>query len=222
MTAMVERPRIENQKAMRDARTRVQFCYICGKDLPARSDRAWKDNVIGEHVLPRVLHGPQPSDAAERWRVELDVHRECEATQKQEVDHQIKLLQEMHVKHPKDWPSRGHLRQLGLQEGTLFDLVNGAAAPTFSGIAPLLAGVWCSVRGFHAALYNEFLPLEILHVVMPPVPVLVSNPQGCSLEDAETQSWLARSVVENAISNDKWDGVSAWGSRVKFRCAWWQ
>jgi len=207
---------------MRDGRSRVRFCYICGKHLPTRGEPGSRREVVGEHVIPRTLLGPQPANHSERWSVELDVHRACEANEKQQVDHLNKLLQEMHVKSPEQWADRGHIRRIGLQVGMLANMVTRTGVPTFSGVAPLLDGAWRWIRSLHAALYAQHLPHDTWHLAMPPVPTFSSRPNGPTLQEVETQTWVTRSVMTHALSHDKWDGITGWGRQLQFKCVWWR
>lgn len=216
------RCRILSQKEMRDARKGIVFCYLCGKDLPPRGERGRPKQVIGEHVIPRSLLGGAPKGQREGWAVELDVHRACEQSMKQNADHWLKLLQDMHTKPQSDWAKPGHLRNLPLHRSLLIHRPTGQAVPGFSGLGELFEGVWRWIRGLHAALYREFLPSNVRHFPYPPVPAFSSQESGPTFEETETQSYLVRASIDLAESLGKWDGVTAWGGAARCRCVWWQ
>ncbi len=215
---MSENRRILTQKAMREARSQVDFCYLCGELLPPKGTPGRPAKITGEHVVPRGLLGAAPNDDA--WVVELDVHRQCEATKKQRDDSMLTLLQRIHVDPVKGWPRGGHLRALNLQPGLIFPGGGVAPIPAFQGLECILPGAWTWVRGMHAALYARFLPDDVHHAAMPPVPACDSE-RDPSMEIAEKGSWLFRTFVQVSVDRAKWDGVSAWGNRLLYRCAWY-
>lgn len=214
--------RILSQNEMQHIRRAIDFCYICGSPLPARGEQSRRREVIGEHVVPRVLLSSEPNDQRDRWGVELDVHSCCEQANKQDIDHWLKMLQQMHNEAKEDWPKPGHIRNMPLVPGLVFDALSGSAFPGFSGLGDLFDGVWRWVSGLHVALYGQYLPSATWHLVLPPVPACCSDPSGPSLEDTETQSRLTRKTIERAVAMDKWDGITAWGGALQYRCVWWQ
>jgi hypothetical protein len=216
------RCRILLQKDMRDTRQSIAFCYLCGKGLPPRGETGRRQQVIGEHVIPRTLLGDAPQSQAEAWAVELDVHRACEQSTKQGADHWLKLLQEMHVKPRAEWGKLGHFRNMPIRPSLVIHRQAGNVVTTLAGLEKLFEGVWRWVRGLHAAVYREFLPSDILHFSYPPVPVCSSQDAGPTIEQTEMQSRLTRSSIDLAESLDKWDGVTAWGGAVRYRCVWWE
>lgn len=132
------------------------------------------------------------------------------------------MLQQMHNEAKEDWPEPGHLRNMPLVPALVIDAPSGSAFPAFSGLGDLFKGVGQWVSGFHAALYTQYLPPATWHLVLPPVPAYCSDPSGPSRADTETQSWLTRETAERAVALDKWDGVTAWGGGLRYRCVWWQ
>lgn len=214
--------RITSQKKMRQIRGEIQFCYLCGEELPARDKSGCRQQVTGEHVIPRSLLGDVPKDSTQAWAVELTVHRSCEQSRKQHVDHWLKLLQEIHVKPPRQWAGPGHLRNLPVYPSQVTHPDTGDVLPAFSGCSVLLDGVWQWIRGIHAALYREFLPSDVRHRVLPPVPACNNQGNGPTLEETERFSQVTLAAVSLAESLDKWDGIAAWGGAMQYRCVWWQ
>ena len=213
--------RIESQKEMQNARRTLTFCYLCGEDLP--SDKARRvEEVTGEHVIPRSLLGDPPGDQATTWPVELDAHRQCEELEKQHVDHWLKLFQEIHVKPSEQWTQPGHLHNLPVHPSQVVHPDTGEMLPAFTGCNDLLNGVWRWIKGLHAALYLQYLSHDADHLVLPPVPACSNQDGGPTLDDTEQQSHVIRQMVTLAESLDKWDGITAWGGALRYRCVWWQ
>lgn len=221
--ACVQMPcRITSQKEMQEARRKVSFCFLCGQALPKRGPKGHGEKTLGEHVIPRTLLGSPPSQPPDRWSIVLDVHEQCEQKDKQHVDHWIQMLQQMHVESKDRWPTQGHIRGMRLVPRILVDAVSGNAHPAFEGLDKLLDGVRQWVAGFHAAVYGEPLMGAEGRLVLPPVPAASTNPNGMTFSDVETQSYLTRLVVSRAVERDKWEGVTAWGERLQYRCVWWR
>ena len=219
MTSAVPRCRIVNQADSRAARRAIGFCYLCGRSLPARGDKGRRRAITGEHVVPRALLGDTPGRDADKWTIVLDVHSECERKNKQPVDHLMNLLQTMNITPVPEWPDFGHLRGLGLKPLLLVAPDGRSAVPVFSNARELIQGAWNWVRGLHAALYSEYLPASSKHSVLPPVPAFSSS-GGISMLEAEGMSFVSRGAVDLAIKHDKWDGIDAWGRRLRYRCVW--
>jgi hypothetical protein len=214
--------RILSHKQMRDTRERIGFCYLCGENLPSRDKPGYRQEIIGEHVIPRSLLGDIPAKHPQAWAVELNVHRKCEQSGKQHVDHWLKLLQEVHVKPADRWAKPGHLGNLPIYPSQVIRPDTGEILPAFSGCRELFEGVWRWIRGMHASLYLQFLPDNIRHFSYPPVPVCSSQSSGPTIEETETQTHLILSIISHAESQDKWDGITAWCDLVRYRCVWWQ
>ncbi len=215
--------RILSQKKMRDTRQSTAFCYLCGGGLPPRGKPGRRQQVVGEHVIPRILLGDAPKSQAETWAVKLNVHRQCEQQLKQHADHWLKLLQEMHVKPSDEWAKPGHLRNMPIYPSQVLHPQTGDPVPAFAGCSELFDGVWRWIRGMHAALYLQFLPSDVPHCSYPPVPACSSQHGGPTIAETEMQSHLILSIIDLATKTlDKWDGVTAWSGVVVYRCVWWK
>ena len=215
--------RILSQKKMRDTRQSIAFCYLCGDDLPPHGKHCHKRQVVGEHVIPRILLGDVPKNQTDIWAVELDVHRHCEQQLKQHTDHWLKLFQEMHVKPGNEWAKAGHIRNMPIYPSQVLHPQTGDSIPAFSGCRELFDGVWRWIRGMHAALYLQFLPSDVQHWSYPPVPACSSQHDGPTIAETEMQSHLILSIIDLATKTlDKWDGVTAWSGELVYRCVWWK
>ena len=212
--------RIMLQKPFQVSR-RLEYCYICGKSLPIRPQPGRKKLITREHVIPKAFLGDPPASKGDRWAVVLDVHRDCEESGKQKVDHWLRLFQDMHEKPPCDWPEAGHIRGLPIEPGFLVDPFAGTSVPLFRGAEELFEGVWRWIRGLHAAIYAQFLPKDAWHFCYPPVAAFSSRAGGPSVQETEQQSSLIRAIMQLACSKDRWDGVIAWGGASEYKCVWW-
>ena len=214
--------RILSQEEMQVTRRSIAFCYLCGEDLPPCNKPGVRQQIIGEHVIPRSLLGNVPKNQTRTWPIKLDVHHQCEQLGKQKVDNWLKLFQEMHTKPSDKWPKPGHLRNMPISPSQVIQRQTGNAVPAFSGCTELFEGVWRWIRGLHAALYLQFLPEDLWHRSLPPVPACSIQSGGPTLENTETDSKWILITMRLAESLDKWDGITTWRGAVQYRCVWWQ
>ncbi len=215
--------RIVTQKAMWDARRSVRFCYLCGRSLPPLDEKQRRSKVVGEHVIPKSFLREPPDRADERWPVELEVHKECEQEKKRERDHFASLMHSIHLKPVEEWASVGHFRRLALKPKIGIDPDHPVAVPLLEGIAPVLDGVWQWIRGLCVAVYQEPLgATELWSRVLLPVPAFGDGEGGVPLDMHENAARLTMQVMRMAIARDRWDGISAWGGAIDFRCVWWK
>lgn len=208
--------RVLTQSEMQEARSHIDFCYVCGNPLPQRGP-GFRKQVVGEHVVPRNLLGQPPRRDA--WAVVLDMHPACEETAKRVDDDLLSVLQKINTNDRADWPDAGHVRNLDFEMvvATIGDGSRGI--PAFGNAEPVLKGAWTWIRGLHAALYGEFLPAEADHCAFPSVPAC-STTGGITMQDAEEHGFVCREAVRLGVRRGKWDGVVAWGSRLSYRCVW--
>lgn len=97
--------------------------------------------------------------------------------------------------------------------------------PAFKGVGPALRGVWTWIRGLHMALYGEYIDDSNPSLVLPPVPgfgMFGSNSQERQHDLQEQYALNTMGIVHAGIVNDRWDGIDAWGERLRYRCVWYQ
>lgn len=206
---------------MQRARRAIEFCYLCGQRLPAKGQRR-NSLITREHVIPQIMLGPRPTAEQDRWSLILDVHQDCERVIKQGNDHILKLVQQMHIEPLEDWPKLEQLRALPMRRSVLYDPSTGMSVPTFTDCPGLFECVWTWVLGLHASLYGTFLNRDTWHLLFPPVKIGSSQIGGWTVKETEFQSSIIRDVLAHAEKIDKWDGISAWGSAVEYKCVWWR
>lgn|GEM_PF-2404806 len=213
--------RIQNQQQMRAHAKRVQFCYLCGESL-RHPDGTDDGPIAREHVVPASVYGPRPTSQADSWRIVLSVHERCDQAAKSKPDDFFRVLHRCSSEHPQQWSSSDWdlLRPLVTEVE-----VPGAdlRLPALSGVESAVSAVWQWVRGCHAAIYADFLAATVLHEVLLPVPTV----RGTSVDDRERSMQLENLLDRTGLvvsiasdSNDRWDGILAWGGRVTFKCRW--
>ena len=204
---------------MAQARTGIDFCYLCGRPLrtPRDGDRA---DITAEHVIPQSLYGETPRRSQDQWRIILDVHGPCDVKYKRDFDSAISLLCRIVTSPAEHWPKPGRVRSLDLSPALRPD-DSGSPAPAIIGDDRFVAAAWNWIRGIHAALYGSFLPRDVPQCVLPPVPYCSDLDSGApSLEEAAEHSKTVRACVQACTANDRWDGFSCWGGKMEYRCVW--
>lgn len=208
--------RISQQSQMQQARKRVTFCYLCGDALPS-SKAERRAEVSYEHVIPKQLFDGVDVADSDKWLVGLDVHSSCDRKNKQKFDNNYQRLHRLCVSDgqgPIQGPRKGGFPATP-------DVTDGQT-PVFRNMNWLFDSVKLWLRGIHAALYSECLPISTSHLVIPPVPAFGGGPEGMPLVEVEKASLRIKEVLKRSHKLDRWDGVSAWGGHLQYCCVWWK
>lgn len=198
--------RILKQAEMHRSRRRVDFCYLCGKDLSDQS----RDHVIPINLLRLINIEPE----RDKWPVILDVHTDCHE-RKSAVDNWLVPLHRMHLQPPPAGTRRSDHIPKTVFPGMMgdFPVLRGGYGAAYC------KGVWTWIRGLHTAIYGEFLPKECEQWVLPPT-LAWNEKTGLSQEYVETLSVMIRGTVDSAVLRDAWDGITTWDDKVQYRCTW--
>lgn len=207
--------RILTIKEMQKARKAVRFCYLCGKSL----EGAPAKDVSVEHVLARGALDAKPTNDS-WWPVTLRVHRKCEEEMKSQADADTIAMQRVSTLPPESVSKsdRGRIRKL-LQKGREVLPASVSAVPGWSAVRSSRH----TVRGFHAALYSGFVPAQHPSLTLAPVPGFVLEGPGTIGEQLVERAELTEGMfvaLESARLNDEWDGITAWGGNLRYRCIW--
>ena len=132
-------PSILTQQDLRAARRR-DFCYICGEALPT------DQKPSTDHVPPTSLFAPEDRDPP----LILPTHHDCNQERSAQDEPIGQLVSLLHGRIP-----RAEVVKL-----PLFAIDRGPGRTPRGGLHdfPFISIVFRWVRGFHAALYGQFLP----------------------------------------------------------------
>ena len=185
--------RIDTQHAMKAARRRCRECYLCGSS---------SGELFGEHVVPKRLLGPPPATVKDAWAVELNAHKQCEATHKDAGDSFINAIATLHATPPSEWKAVVKRQAVSL----VTDVINprdGLYAPAFR-LGSMLSAIVSWVRGHFAARYGSSLPTATKHCVLYPVPTASITAADSDRVSQEAQASHVVSVANAAaIRNDQ-------------------
>lgn len=191
---------LSNQKELRRCQ-RLSFCYLCGNSLD--------DDRSADHVPPKAIFSSDDRTPP----LILHTHRSCNSGQSQSDEILGQLIAVLHGKHPDE----GQLR-LKLSVGQ----VPGAFSPTGILSCPDLPNkIWRWISGFHAALYEEHLPIghamRQLHLPLP---------DGMLKEDKILQSPVPkfRLIITEELKKNRLakqvDVISCYNKKCEYNCVW--
>ena len=147
----------------RDEARRVQnleYCYLCGRPF-TEEDTSTKD-----HVPPTKIFLEEDRD----FPLWLPAHSGCNCEQSGDDELMAQLFGFVHGRPPSE--KRLKLDFQGMEDTSTGSQTIGLADPGLRGV------VFRWVRGFHAALYDEFVPAD-----MPLRAIHMPFPSGRELED---------------------------------------
>jgi len=191
---------IDTQKGAREVRD-LPFCYLCGVKFDA-------DSTNHDHVPPKRLFLKGHRD----FPLLLKTHVKCNGDRSGEDQIITQLIGVLHDRHI-DTHEGGKLQ---VDMGRMEDGSPVLAAKSL----PLRAIIRRWLRGFHAALYREFLPHDVNAMISPPLP------EGSLRGDVATPIALPAAVPEivEAIKVNRragtLDRVACRKGKCRYECVW--
>ncbi|WP_408951604.1 hypothetical protein [Lysobacter sp. Hz 25] len=179
-----------------------KFCYLCGESL---SDGR---SVDRDHCPPKGFFAPVDRT---NFPIILPTHKACN-NKWHGADELIGIITDaLHTKKKSSDPSV--TKKL---DACLLPFKGGqAAAVTNVPLGPSTARI---VRGMHALLYNEFLPLDTpskFHVPLPEADVATGT-----LRQPLDQTFAFGSAIRKAIITGSTDMVRAYSGNFRYACTW--
>jgi hypothetical protein len=192
---------LDNQNAMRKVQ-KLPFCYLCGKRLvDPRND---------DHVPPDAIF----RSADRNFPLTLPTHEKCNgdrSAEDQVIGQLVGLL------HRKSLDPRQN--KLTVQSGRFPDGTTGAALYDID----LKAIIRRWVRGFHSALYGEFLP-DDSGLFMTSLPLPEGEPTGVGGRFNQIPAVIPEFVKElkrNRATNTL-DRILCRNKKCRYECVWTQ
>ncbi len=194
-------PQLLTQSDVRHARD-LPFCYLCGGSITSRDDRH------PDHVPPKAIF----AQVDRNFPLKVATHRACN-TEHSITDRVIgQLIAVIHKQYPAD----GDL-------AIKYQVYNVDSSQT-----PLLGiidtniigqiGRW--LRGFHAALYREFLPYETLSAIHPPFPHGERNDNGSTIKNILDQQYQFVEVIKKNRLTRSLDRIVCNNGKLAYDCVW--
>ena len=181
-----------------------EFCYLCGETLDGPSP------INRDHCPPKGLFAPADR---ENFPVILPTHERCNNSWK-EADELIGIVTDaLHTK--KKSQNLAHTSKLRAE----FVAIGEAEATSVSNLplAPMAARI---VRGMHALLYKEFLPVDTKSKFHIPLPE--GDLRTRSVLAPLEQTFTFSGVIRKALLSKTADVVRAYNDKFKYACTWEQ
>lgn len=193
-------PSILTQKDLRVARG-LDFCYLCGERLEASSKRS------PDHVPPRAIFAKEDRDPP----LILPTHHKCNQKRSGEDELIGQLVAVLHGKYPPE--DQLKLRLL------LFD--SGPTRSPRAGLhdIPLVSIIYRWVRGFHAALYGQYLP-DAGGYIYTPFPVHIKKDGVFKPLDDDPGRHELTATFKQHRKLGRLDQVACYNGKCDYRCTW--
>jgi hypothetical protein len=195
-------PIINTDRHLRRVRN-LEFCYICGNEFT-------KENpATDDHVPPKKIF--KAVDVGNRTLI-LNAHRVCNNSNSATDEIMGQLLSIVHAPHKSRRKLKGLLRQTARPD-------TGEPVLALEGIN-LKSAIWRWIRGFHAALYERFLPNDIDFSLLEPLPRSDRVFGGVIPAGIMEQYAHISSIVKRSRTTGRIDSISAYGGSVRYECTW--
>lgn len=190
--------------AQRDFRRvrQLSFCYLCGRAL--EESRA---NRNRDHTPPDSLFAVEDQD----FPLILNTHVACNHDQ-HEMDELTGQL--ISVLHGRAVPQRDRRLKAMVIEGP------GLERPIRGIGIDLKGAIWRWVRGFHSALYGQFLPTDARKYIHAPMPMAFIEAGGIRLEPILPQQHLCVDIVRRNRDAGDLDRLVCRNGKCRFECVW--
>lgn len=192
---------------------RLDFCYLCGGRLGPGAQKT------RDHVPPRAVFAAGDREPP----LVLPTHRQCNTGEsgRDEIIGQLVAL--LHGKAPR--PTRLRLAF------SLFSVPGDAAPLAGLGPFPFKPNIWRWIRGFHAALYGEYLKPAFAGYIFPPLPASTVQddlsslrgskvPAGRFVHDHEVGREMMTDVFKQHRHIGRTDRIACNRGRCLYECVW--
>ena len=190
----------------RDGARRAQdldFCYLCGQ--PFTDDNP----PTKDHVPPSKIFDKEDRDFA-LW---LPAHDGCNCEQSGDDELMAQLFGFVHGTPPSE--SKLKLEFQGMEDTLTGSQTVGLADPGLQNI------VFRWIRGFHAALYREYVPDELpLRAIHMPFPSGRQLEDGLHWDDIRDQHPMVVEQLKKAHVADTYDAVVIRNEKCRYECTW--
>lgn len=189
---------ISTQAAFRALRS-LPFCYLCGATIdPGTGDR--------EHVLARSLF----AKADRTPPLILPSHAHCNRERSGPDEAIGQLVSLLHG-----------LRLPSLKRLAVLPRLAPSGALTVATPFDLRGCIWRWVRGYHAALYREYLPDVVDRAIFPPLPSIPTDSGTSLLSDDRLQQLgaIVRLIKQSRVAQ-RTDTVVSHSGRCRYDCVW--
>ncbi len=194
-------PILNTQSSIKRARD-LSFCYICG-DLFGKEESNHPD-----HIPPEAIFDSKDRD----FPIKVASHFKCNNSQSKDDEVISQLIAVVHGKQPNPENTRLEYKayQIENTNNTLFGFLN----------VNLPTQIWRWVRGFHAALYEEFLPENTGNAIHPPFPHGTTDTKGFKIDKILPQHRLFVKIIKKNRKINYLDKIECNNRKLLYECVW--
>lgn len=187
-------PRLTKHRDFQRVRN-LPFCYLCGK--PFASD----DDCDYDHVVPEAIF----AKSHRQTPLKLRTHTQCNAAESEKDEIIADLISMIH--DPKK--RRAKLKKLVRVARHDGELMGGFQGPLANSIGRFL-------RGFHAALYGEYLPYKTNSAILPPFPTW----NELQKPGIQPQFFAFSEVLKKCRIAGCIDEIACYSGHCRYFCVW--
>jgi|SRR5262245_45220128 len=192
---------LKTQRDFQNVFKSLSFCYLCGKPFQGNKDRT------RDHVPPSSVF----QDTDKSPALILPAHKACNGEWSKYDEEIGQLVGLLHGK-PVDLKKS----RLKIGTGNFPDKTQAGVVPI--NMKPILFR-W--VRGFHVAIYKEFLPADTKRVIHLPMPSLKRDGDKVSpLKDILPHQYKIVEVIKKNRAIDRLDRVECRMGKCVYECVW--
>lgn len=193
-------PSIFTQKELQNAR-RLDFCYLCGERFEANTKQS------RDHIPPKAIFAVEDRDPP----LILPTHHKCNNDRSVEDEMIGQLVSVIHGKYPPE----GQLKLPLL----LFD--RGPNRSPRAGLQdmPLRRIIFRCVRGFHTALYGQYLS-DMGGYIYTPFPGHIERDGVLSPVDEDEGRYELTETFKQHRKLQRVDQVICFNAKSDYRCVW--
>jgi hypothetical protein len=196
---------ILTQAEARQIRDRLTFCYLCGQPLSVSV------SVNRDHIPPKRIFAAEDRN----WPLVLPTHEHCNSNRSKE-DNIVKALFDMIHRNRKPAVDARILLNK--------ELTIAYFAPNYVGLntpkLDAMVGRW--IRGFHAALYGEFLPASTTGRFFLPFPVIERVNQQLKFKMFPEERALLVALIKTQRFLGNVDRIECNNGKCLYHCVWQQ
>ena len=194
-------PVLKTQKDFRKVNG-LPFCYFCGEPFNNSIERT------RDHVPPKSIFLPEDRTPP----LILNAHNKCNCEQSY-ADNEIGQL--INILHDKIPAKKNKILRFGLykgDDGTINSLIN----------LDLEGIIFRWIRGFHAALYHEYLLIPRLRKVHAPIVSAIKDGTKIIGEPIQGQQLIFVDAIKKNRKAENVDKIISNNGKCKYECVWYK
>lgn len=194
-------PSLETQKQAQELR-KISFCYLCGNEFVP------DDDCDEDHVPPKACFATSDRN----FPLKLPTHRSCNSGHKL-IDE--KIGQVISLKHGRLPPLSNQRLKFTFVPPSRRRAVLGAVTNV-----DIEGAVWRWIRGFHAALYRQPLPVTTRFAIEMPFPSAQFSGREPQFKRLRTQHLVFVETIKTNRAARNLDRIQCNNKALTYECIW--